>query len=452
MPYGVDSVIVHSVEVYGGGGGNTRISGYPVTLGTPDDLPIATQAMTTGVDTWVETDLNWGFSGSFMIGVQIDTSVAMSIDTDNAPSSHSYANFGGWEPWSEFVVGTGLDDGEFLIRATVSTIGEGLTPTFNVYRSVSGSEFNVLFNSSGLTDTEFTDNFNIQYGAEYCYKVSSIYEGEEGNLVGPVCVTPETNTTYEIFNDDGTAETSTSDLFASGNRFAVRFTPADYPVRVYSANIFRQSETYGTGKLLVYSDDNGMPDSLLKQLTNVNLAPGWSEIPMSDYGIDIDYGSFYLAVEEVFTATSIGIDTDSDEDESYAYYGSATGWESFGLSIPGALMIRAEVDTAANLQLDEEFNSPIPLAYRLKQNYPNPFNPLTTIEFSIAEASWAHLSIFDMLGREVRVLIDNELSVGNYKYSLYAGDLPSGLYFYQLNVFGDQKMLYSAKKKLVLLK
>ena len=452
MPYGVDSVIVHSVEVFGGGGGNSRITGYSVTLGMPDDIPTNSVAITTTVDTWAETNLNWGFSGSFMIGVEIDTSVAISIDTDNAPSSHSYAYFGGWEPWSEFVAGTTLDDGEFGIRATVSTIGEGLTPTFNVYRSVSGSDFNLLFNSSGLTDTEFTDNFNIQYGTEYCYKVSAIYDGEEGNLVGPVCITPETNTTYEIFHDDGTAEGSTSGFFQTGNRFAVKFTPTNYPVRVYSANVYRQSETYGTAKLIVYSDNNGQPDSLLKQLLNVNLSPGWSEISMFDYGIDIEDGSFYIAIEDVFTSSSIGIDTDNSANDSYAYYGSSTGWESFGLSAPGALMIRAEVDSAAHLNLDEKLDNVIPLSFDLKQNYPNPFNPITTIEFSMSEASRARLSIFDMLGREVKILVDDNLMAGNYKYSLHGGDLTSGLYFYQLNVFGNGTMVYSGKRKLVLLK
>lgn len=454
MPYGVDSVIVHSVEVYGavGGSGPTRISAYPVTLGTPDDIPTAQALVTTSPGSWSNADVNWGFSGSFVVGMQIDTAIIASIDMDNSPSSHSYAYFAGWEPWSEFVSGTTLDDGEFGIRATVSTIGQGLTPTFNVYRSVSGSDFNMLFNSSGLTSNEFTDNFNIQTGVEYCYKVSAIYEDEEGNLVGPVCITPQTNTTYEILHDDGTAESSTNDIFQTGNRFAVKFTPTDYPVRVYSAQVYRQNESYGTAKLLIYNDNNGMPDSLLKQLLNVNLSPGWSQISLSDYGIDIDNGSFYIALEEVFSATSIGIDTDNSADASYAYYGSNTGWEAFELTLPGALMIRAEVDSASNLQLDESLTSVIPLSYELKQNYPNPFNPTTSIEFSMAEDYWARLSIFDMLGREVKVLVDNELIAGNYKYTLYAGDLPSGLYFYQLNVLGGGKMVYSDKKKFVLLK
>ena len=102
--------------------------------------------------------------------------------------------------------------------------------------------------------------------------------------------------------------------------------------------------------------------------------------------------------------------------------------------------------------MDEKLDNVIPLSFDLKQNYPNPFNPITTIEFSMAEASRARLSIFDMLGREVKILVDDNLMTGNYKYSLHGGDFPSGLYFYQLNVFGNGTMVYSGKKKLVLLK
>lgn len=85
--------------------------------------------------------------------------------------------------------------------------------------------------------------------------------------------------------------------------------------------------------------------------------------------------------------------------------------------------------------------------YRLFQNYPNPFNPTTTIEFSIPVNDYVRLSVFDILGREVEVLVNNNLSAGNHSINFDASGLSSGIYFYQLKT-GDKILV----KKLNLLK
>ncbi|MGE5411752.1 MAG: T9SS type A sorting domain-containing protein, partial [Clostridiales bacterium] len=75
--------------------------------------------------------------------------------------------------------------------------------------------------------------------------------------------------------------------------------------------------------------------------------------------------------------------------------------------------------------------------YSLEQNYPNPFNPLTHIRFSIPERNQVRLSIFDILGREIDVLINNEFrDTGKYEVNFDATDLPSGIYFYKLQAGG----------------
>ncbi len=75
----------------------------------------------------------------------------------------------------------------------------------------------------------------------------------------------------------------------------------------------------------------------------------------------------------------------------------------------------------------------IPEAYSLAQNYPNPFNPSTTIEFSIPRNENVTLKVYDMLGREVRTLVSDNLAAGSYKTRFDAGNLASGVYFYVLN-------------------
>jgi len=90
----------------------------------------------------------------------------------------------------------------------------------------------------------------------------------------------------------------------------------------------------------------------------------------------------------------------------------------------------------------------IPNYYSLSQNYPNPFNPTTTIKFGLPKAGNVKLVVFDILGREVATLINNEFrDVGTYTVNFDASALSSGVYFYRLES-GD----FSQTKKMLLVK
>lgn len=75
--------------------------------------------------------------------------------------------------------------------------------------------------------------------------------------------------------------------------------------------------------------------------------------------------------------------------------------------------------------------SPLPDNYNLAA-YPNPFNPVTTIEYALPEAGPVHLVIYDVLGREVAVLVDGVQAAGRHRVQFEASDLPSGVYLYRL--------------------
>ena len=95
-------------------------------------------------------------------------------------------------------------------------------------------------------------------------------------------------------------------------------------------------------------------------------------------------------------------------------------------------------------------SSNTPDKYNLYQNYPNPFNPGTKIKFDIPAVSAkliASLRIYDMLGREVAMPVNEELKPGTYETEWDAANYPSGVYYYKLTA-GD----YSETKKMVLLK
>lgn len=89
----------------------------------------------------------------------------------------------------------------------------------------------------------------------------------------------------------------------------------------------------------------------------------------------------------------------------------------------------------------------VPHAWRLEQNYPNPFNPSTTIEFSLPSQSHVKLTLFNLLGQEVRVLVDDVRAAGSHDVAFDASGLATGLYLYRLE--GDG---FSATRKMVLLK
>ena len=74
----------------------------------------------------------------------------------------------------------------------------------------------------------------------------------------------------------------------------------------------------------------------------------------------------------------------------------------------------------------------IPKYFALQQNYPNPFNPVTTIIYWLAEESKVKLNVFDILGREIVTLIDDVQNPGNYAVKFDARNIPSGIYFCQL--------------------
>ena len=92
-------------------------------------------------------------------------------------------------------------------------------------------------------------------------------------------------------------------------------------------------------------------------------------------------------------------------------------------------------------------SSEIPDLYVLYQNYPNPFNPVTKIKFSLPKSTHVKLIIYDVLGKEIAVMINQKQSAGTYEADWDGSNYPSGVYFYKL-ITGE----FTETKKMVLLK
>ena len=95
----------------------------------------------------------------------------------------------------------------------------------------------------------------------------------------------------------------------------------------------------------------------------------------------------------------------------------------------------------------KEITVELPAKYSLVQNYPNPFNPTTNIIFDVAKLSDVKIVVYDVMGREVQILVNESLKPGTYETSFDGSSLNSGVYFYKLITDG-----FTETKKMLMLK
>jgi hypothetical protein len=113
--------------------------------------------------------------------------------------------------------------------------------------------------------------------------------------------------------------------------------------------------------------------------------------------------------------------------------GTLLGW---GLRFNGSILVGTQ-----------NISSIVPDKFDLYQNYPNPFNPVTKIKYQVPASEFVKLVIYDILGREIKTLVNNKLEAGVYEYEFDASNLNSGVYFYRL-----QAGNYTNVKKMMLIK
>jgi hypothetical protein len=95
----------------------------------------------------------------------------------------------------------------------------------------------------------------------------------------------------------------------------------------------------------------------------------------------------------------------------------------------------------------ENISTEVPSSYSLGQNYPNPFNPMTNVKFSIVKAGDVKVVVYNIQGREVQTLVNENLNAGTYEVKFDGSGLTSGVYFYRLVTEG-----FTETKRMILLK
>ncbi|MCB0729178.1 MAG: T9SS type A sorting domain-containing protein [Ignavibacteriae bacterium] len=194
---------------------------------------------------------------------------------------------------------------------------------------------------------------------------------------------------------------------------------------------------YGHGEFINNSNDT----AIIRAVRQVeNFPSGWASSICIDvcYSPETDTAIFYLPPADT---------------QSYTMY-------FYTAPAPGNGMVRMifENVNVQNNRFNQRFYAStslssisdpneIPIEFSLSQNYPNPFNPTTNLEFGISELGLVTLKIYDISGKEVMTLVNEQKSPGYYSVSFNGTNLSSGIYFYSIKA-GD----FVSTKKMTLIK
>ncbi len=168
----------------------------------------------------------------------------------------------------------------------------------------------------------------------------------------------------------------------------------------------------------------------------------WQDNSSSELGYYIErkVGSSgtYAVIDSV--AANVSVYTDAKGVPGNDYFYRVRGYNSF---------VTSAYSNEVNLTITgiKANGTGIPDKFDVSQNYPNPFNPTTIITYQVPVSSVVTLKVYDMLGKEIRTLVNERKSAGFYSAVFVASNLPSGVYFYRM-----QAGKYSETKKLTVLK
>jgi uncharacterized protein (DUF427 family) len=194
-----------------------------------------------------------------------------------------------------------------------------------------------------------------------------------------------------------------------------------------------------SGKVVVHFDGMCLADVGDRIVLAASDTPDWSpndgSVTVEAVNTDINGASFsHTRVYNVSAGSH----------DFYAVAQNYVEMDGSGIaSIYGSLTVEFFPGAATGVK----YNGSISADFSLEQNYPNPFNPSTKIKYRIPELSFVKLTIYDALGDKIKTLVNEEKSAGEYTQEFKALNLPSGIYFYQL-----QAGLFTETKKMVLMR
>jgi len=242
---------------------------------------------------------------------------------------------------------------------------------------------------------------------------------------------------HEISYDDGTPESFWIVGSAwDNNKFGLRVTPEEYPVRITGIRVMVDEVT--PFNITINEDNSGMPGELITGPYEIyRNAEDWAILFIPEgqqpqiYAGDI-WIVFHWQINSP-GSPGVGIDNFSPDCRSKRYT-DTSGW----IAVDNAdFMMRAFGVNTTSILSDDPDAKKTPSDFMLLGNYPNPFNPSTEIRFLTSVPGYAVLEIFDLAGRKVRTIFDGNIKAGENIVSWdgfndWGNPVSSGIYFYRL--------------------
>jgi len=197
--------------------------------------------------------------------------------------------------------------------------------------------------------------------------------------------------------------------------------------------------------IMVTNHKNGTPSSGVTVRNNISNDFSFSGGVTEDHNIEItmNQASTYFVNPSGGTGDYHSIVTSSAVDAGSSV--NAPNIDKDGITRPqGNGFDIGAYEFKSSASVDEET---LPNDFILFQNYPNPFNPTTNIQYAISNRQFVVMKVYDILGNKVATLVNQEQTAGSYEVEFNASNLPSGVYFYKLQVGS-----FVETKKMILLK
>jgi len=177
----------------------------------------------------------------------------------------------------------------------------------------------------------------------------------------------------------------------------------------------------------------------------------WVYVDLTSYNVDAsnEFVVWFEVTDPDAPAVMISVEPDDGDYHSYTYsHDHGNKWLRFvdGEGNVYNYLVHAYLGLSSAVE-DELLTSNIPEEYSLSQNYPNPFNPVTTIQYALPKPGKVSLTVYDIIGREIMELVNEEKNAGLHSVDFNGSQLSSGLYLYRLKSNNFQQI-----RKMMILK
>ncbi len=345
---------------------------------------------------------------------------------------------------------------DFIISANLGNLGNQNTPTFKTVMRVRQGASTIFADTVDVPPLVPTQDTLLFADAPWTAGAVGTYEVTVTNLFTDgvsfnnfasfeLQVLARDTAGQQMKYDGGTSASSISWSGGAGH-VAQYFVPAAYPVTIDQISFFIATTGPGfAGRILDDDGPNGLPGTQLftqsvtnpsaGSFTNINVSPA----------ITITDGGFYVVWTMEGESIALGEDITTPV-SNRSFEGFANDFSPYRNGSTQDPMIRARIHLPGTIGITNT-SSNIPERYSISQNYPNPFNPTTKIDFAIPKTGLVKIAVYDILGRQVSNLVNQNLTAGTYSIDFDGANLNSGIFFYRIEADG-----FVETKKMLLIK